>query len=412
MKILVIHDRTDVSDQIVQVIEKECGPQAVVDRASDGVGAREALRAGLYDLLIIDITIPQINGRTTVDVRTADELLAELFLLDTFQKPGDIIGITREIEALQTVSNNLGSHMMAILEEKEDGNWKRQLADKIKYAKLAADSRIVSVNRHYWYDALIITALDEEFAPFKEIFEFSPLGTYRRAEAFTFTDRHGKLRRGAAFSIGQSGQASAASMTQSLISFLRPSCVIMSGFCGGVEGPSCIGDIVFFEQSYDWDYGKWETPEKDPSAPVFQARPYPITIGDGRMRDAIRAFLASSYAEEDYWKDKHGDLATLDDEKRRVSLKSAASGSSVVGHKQIVEQIVALNGNIRAIDMESYGFYHAAAHTHVRRPEFVCIKTVADYADGDKGDKYHPIGCARSAEATRLMLTEFMDFDA
>lgn len=410
MRILVVHDRVEVAAEIEAVIRDVSGPQAMVDKAVDGVGARQALREGLYDLLIIDITIPQITGRTEVDVRTADELLAELFLLDTLRKPGDIIGITRELDALVTVSNNLGVHMMAILEERPDTLWKKQLADKIKYAKLASDSRIVSVNQHYWYDALVVTALDEEFTPFREMFELAPAKTYRRAETFTFTDKQGQLRTGAAFAIGQSGQASAASITQSLISFFRPSAVIMSGFCGGVEGESSIGDIVLFEQAYDWDYGKWRTPKDNPDAPVFQARPYPIPIGDGRMRDAVRQFLGSNFAEPDYWGPLKSELERWEDDKRRVVLKSAASGSSVVGHKQIVEQIFALNGNIRAIDMEAYGVYHAADHTHVRKPEFICIKTVADYADGDKGDKYHPIACFRSAEATRIILTKFMDF--
>lgn len=54
----------------------------------------------------------------------------------------------------------------------------------------------------------------------------------------------------------------------------------------------------------------------------------------------------------------------------------------MVGHKQIEEKIVELNGNIRAINMEAFGRYHI----HVRES----VKTVADCTDGEKGNRLLP----------------------
>jgi nucleoside phosphorylase len=409
VRILIVHDRDDIGAEIRSIAIDECDADAIVDVVADAMMAREALRMHTYDLLILDITLPYIKNKTEVDVRTADELLAEIFQLTSLPKPGDIIGITRERDAILRIKNNLGPHMMTIIEEDGSGDWKGQIKDKIAYTRLLSESRLVSINRTSWFDVLLITALDEEAVEFESIFDLADLETYKGVRAFTFADKNGSPRRGALFAIGQSGQAAAASATQSLVSFLRPSVAILTGFCAGVEGRAVLGDLVFFERAYDWDYGKWTSPASG-GDPKFEPRPQPIDLGDGDMRRAIRELLLSDAAKAKHWEPLHIEYPRPPEDRCRLTLKSAASGSSVVGHSKVVDQISEPNGSIYAIDMESYGMYHACTHTHVVKPRFLCVKSVADYGDGKKGDLYHQLCAARAAEAARLLITQFIAF--
>jgi hypothetical protein len=73
MKVLVVHDRANVASEITALL-KTSVPDATIEVASDIVSARTRLSAVIYDLLIIDLTLPHSRGALP-DVRSADELL-------------------------------------------------------------------------------------------------------------------------------------------------------------------------------------------------------------------------------------------------------------------------------------------------------------------------------------------------
>lgn len=91
-------------------------------------------------------------------------LLQELFNVDDMHVPGDIIGITYDADLLKLINSNIQPYLMAIIPEDQEGAWKQHLRNKIQYVSRASSSRQESLNAHYDYDCLIITALDEEFA--------------------------------------------------------------------------------------------------------------------------------------------------------------------------------------------------------------------------------------------------------
>jgi nucleoside phosphorylase len=63
-----------------------------------------------------------------------------------------------------------------------------------------------------------------------------------------------------------------------------------------------------------------------------------------------------------------------------------------------------------AVDMESYGFYYACLHTSVVRPDFICIKGVADHCNGEKDSKWHAPCSLLSASVTLDILRNHYDF--
>lgn len=406
LKVLIVHDRAEVGQKIANIVRTTV-PSAEFQMAEDGAGARRFLSQSIFDLLVLDLTLPHMRG-ARADYRVADELMKEMFGLDTLNVPGDIIGMTKDTEALELVSTSLGPHLMVTILEDAEAKWETYLADKIRYAERAATTRQVSANRHYVYDALLITALDEEFEPYRSRFDLTELRHFPGASEFVFADRNGVSRRGVAYAIGKAGQARAASSTQSLLSFFRPKLALMSGFCGGVKGKSNLGDLMLFESSYDWDYGKWVERPNQPM--MFLSRPSPISIEGAPLHRIARALIESNFSKGPaLLRDiKQKSLGAVHNFTSRLC--PAASGSAVVANDEIIERIGGLNESIRAVDMESYGFYFACSRTMVAQPDFICIKSVADFCNGDKGDELHEACSAISAAATIEILTHYWDY--
>ncbi len=391
MKVLVVHDREDVAQKVCTLVRNVLGHSSEIDKVEDSHLARQHLSKTIYDLLIIDLTIPAIKGKTPVDYRAVDELLTELFSLGTLNIPGDVIGMTRDCDALKLVNTSLGPHLMVMIEEDQEGLWAEYLCDKIVYAQRAADTRSISVNRHYLYDALIVTAMDKEMRPYEAHFEMNNVAHFPGAKEFLFKDSCGKSRKGIAYSIGRSGQPSAASMSQALITSFRPQLALMSGYCGGVISKVSLGDLVFFESAYAWDYGKWseESAENGGARSVFLSRPNPIDIMDQETHRVARDMVQSNFGKSQEIQKKNKDLTKGKLGEVSLHLCPTGSGSAVVANDEIILQIRGLNDSIWAVDMECYGFYHAGKNTNVIRPQFICIKSVSDYCNGEKGDDLH-----------------------
>lgn len=417
MRVLVVHDREAVRDQLVEIVKTEAGNGVHVEAANDFVSAHRQLSANIFDLMIIDLTLPHIHGRGEADYSTADRLLQELFGTDGLNCPGDIVGITKDPAALTSIANNIGPHLMGIIEEDDNGGWKQRVQDAVAYARRASETRLISLNSQFWYDAAIVTALDKELAPHLERFEHEPAKHFVGAREFGFRDNGGAMRRGVMFAIGKSGQASAASYTQSILSYYRPKIALMSGFCGGIKAKKVnIGDLIVFESALDWDYGKWQEVgqtdgEQTVKETVFNSRPDPVSIAGEPVHLIGRDMVSNGLKDKSALLKKFGVLEKGSLQDFTVHLGPVASGSAVVANDEIVGKIRGLNESIVGVDMESFGFYYACRRTHVRKPAFVCMKAVADHSNGNKGDEYHATCSEISANAVAEILTTRWKFD-
>lgn len=409
MKILVVHDREETRQALVDVCKHSIDPQPVVDEAEDYISARAQLGARLYDVAIFDLTLPHIAGQGEVTYTAAENLLKEVFEFGELYAPGDVIGITRDTEALNIVDTSIGPHLMAIVAEQDDGVWKQLINDRLQYVDRTRAARQRSISRHHDLDVCILTALDKELAPFREFLDLAEdpsrfPGTYK----FSFTDKDGRWRSGAIHSIGRAGQPRSASITQSLLNVYRPKYVFMTGICGGVRGRVKLGDVIIFETVYDWDQGKWKSNNSQAS---FHARPEPILIRDSEFHRTARDFMAQG--QDQFQAQSQACSTEHQAPKYRSSLHMlpAASGSAVVGNKDIIGRIVGtLNDSIAAVDMESYGMYAACRTTNAAPPQFACIKSVSDFCDGSKNDQYHGYCSALSARVLVELIKAWISY--
>ena len=364
MKIAVIHDRIELADEIAD-IAREAGPRnCEVVISHDLLSARDLLKAKLFDLVIVDLTLPVKIGKNEPTLRNAELLLEEIFEGTEIKRPGDVLGISKDVDAISLVATTIGRHLMGCIAEDLDGLWRKAVAEKVRYVASATLSRQTVANASYDHDLVIITALDKEAAPYAELFELRQHPTFRNAKAFSFQSQDGRMRRGALFSVGNSGQGPTGSATQALLTQLRPRLALMTGFCGGVKKRASFGDLMVFKTVFAWDYGKWEDMKNvEGVKPKFRPRPSPVAAEEEGVARLVRDLKAANY---------QPDAATM----TRVSQASggkltgwalkptaAASGSAVVTSLDVLNQIVDLDENIWAIEMESWAFYHACRNT-------------------------------------------------
>ena len=405
MNILIIHDREEIRKEILKLCRAILGEVGIIKEACDYISARDALSDHIFDLAIIDLTLPHMEGKFSADYETAHGLIVEIMESSTISAPGDFIGVTRDAAAAQSISGNIGSHLMAIIEESETGEWKQQLGDRVAYVQRSRTSRQLSLVSHYDYDACIITALDVELRPYHDIFQISEDSFFPGAYRFVYTDGSGTVRRGIVYSIGRAGPASAASGTQALLIWYRPRLLLMSGFCGSIKREYKLGDMVIFETVFDWDFGKWRPKRFGRSE--FHARPDPIGIRDLRIHGLARRVAADGIPEFAGVIDRATELSPKLDRTLSFHLGPAASGAALVANPSIIKRIRGLNEAIGAVDMESYGVYMAARMTPGPRPEYIVVKAVADYCDVKKNDDFQE-GCSLlSAEVISHILKEY-----
>lgn len=406
MKILIVHDRREVGEQIVEIVHaSSAGSDPLF--VEDAVTARDAMTAAFFDLLILDLTIPNVTGRGEANYQPAEALLEELFSPGQILTPANILGITREADVVRKIGSSIGAHLMAIVEEDEDGLWKKDLSDRISYAGVSQKARTTAWLTKYDYDLLVLTALDKELRPFRDIFELRDAPGLPGVHEFIFNDKKGTPRRGACSAIGRAGQPSAASEAQGLICQLRPKLAIMTGFCGGVPGKADLGDILFGEIAIDWDYGKWKP---TPVAAKLYSRPEPISIRNSQIHRVARRLVDAGAKSIDGLTDRMFVLSKGELKSPALRLAPFASGSAVIGDAQVLESIKSLNENVGGVDMESYGFYYASHYARSAKPEFLCIKAVADDCGTTKDDRLHEACCYASAQVARHIVMVEWEF--
>lgn len=406
MNILVVHDREQVGNEILDIIADLC-PSCICHYATDGVTARTHLAETYYDLVVIDLTIPNITNKGTPGFQVAEDLLQEVMSPGRLMTPGTILGITQDTTALDLVQNNISPYLMAILEEDVAGNWRKQLSERILHTRRSSVAQTNALLTRHDYDVLVLTALDKELAPYESFFELRDHAKLTGVKEFVFSDKGGTVRRGACYAIGRAGQPSAASETQGLLCQLRPRLALMSGFCGGVPSKTDLGNVLIAEMAVDWDYGKWKPTQE---ASKLYSRPEPISIRNSAVHRLARNLVQNGPLGRDEMEREIFSLSKGELKNVVIKMGPFASGSAVIGDSNVLESIKALNEDIAGVDMESFGFYFACRYPHASPPEFVCIKSVADACGPEKDDRLHHACCYSSAYLAKEVITRHWDF--
>lgn len=409
MRVLVIHDRPEIMEEIAGIVLDKGGSRCVIDRARDLVTGRDRFREHHYDLAIVDLTIPVVETMSDTTLQHADWLLTEAFAGLELKTPADVIAISKDGEAVRGIRTRIGEHVLAVITEDPDGLWRSQVSEKLTYVLNTRRSRMLAANSTYDLEVAIITALDKEAHPYHKLLELERSEELSNTWEFTLRSIDEIDLRCVLTSVGRSGQAPAAATTQAVLTQFRPRVILMTGFCGGVESKLALGDVAAFASAAPWDYGKW-TEATNEKVPKFLPRSEAVPIEAGCLAQIVRDLESRSSVLNPAVQRRMQELSGGKVTSSIIKSVAAGSGSSVVTSENMLGRIVETNDAIHAIDMESHGFYYACRHTPVVRPDYLCIKGVADYCNGFKDDALHAVCSELSARVALEILRERYDF--
>lgn len=389
MRVLIVEDDGDKASAIASVVESAGVDPASIIRIPDAVQARDCLRANSFDLLLLDLQLPNRFG----DGATKDgglRLLRWMTRHLSGRMPPQIVAISG-----YGIEQDLGQQLrqygvLAVRYQPSQDSWREFVHGLV--CRLACQTE--STIEKNIVDAVVITAVDVETLQAKRVFGMDGPGesilgiSWYRAP---IVEGCGGLVLGQA---PHMGMAAAAVATAKAIRLFNPDVVAMSGICGGLRGAVELGDIVVPNPC--WDYGSG----KLTSSGILKPDPRPVELRES-MR--LRVQEAANSAPLDEWRRAFRGTASKRDV--TVHIEPAASGAAVVADVVTGEAVKAQSRKVVGIDMEAFGVYHSAANSG--RPTeqgFFSAKTVVDFADPEKSDDFQAYGAWLSAKFVHFAL--------
>lgn len=196
------------------------------------------------------------------------------------------------------------------------------------------------------------------------------------------------------------GMTAAVTLSTKIIEHFRPRYLMAVGIAAGVAledtEEQIYGDVVVADEIWDYAAGKFVPPEESQiryGTVGFQPRPTVI-----RMNPEVRKCV---------------ERAALSEENQcHVLIGAIATGNAVVANREILEkQIRSQNYRTAALDMEAYGVAYAARNATAPRPEPIVIKSVSDFADCHKDDRYQKFAAYTAAEFAKLLLEKYLPME-
>ena len=391
-RVLIVDDEYDKAGSIAQTILSH-DAATEIEHVTTSVAARRALTAKRFDVLIIDLQLPDVMGATPAQ-EGGISLFDLLMLDDKAWLPSDVLFITgREelVELAQAKVRDRGASFCQF-DASGGGTWKSVLVGKLKLAQARRKRLDIFAPKA---DVVIITALGTpeldavlqlDYQWQQRRFADDPtgyqLGTIPRPDG-DYTVVAASARR--------KGMPSSAALASKMVERFRPRYVVMLGICAGVKGKTNLGDVVVADPSWDWGSGKLA--EDSDGAEVFQAAPYPHPLNTHLSQLAMELGVRDDVtgAIRNMWK------GSTPAGKLSVHVGPMASGAAVLATNGAILPITDQNRELLAVEMEAYAVFAAADYARQPAPLPIVIKSVCDFADAHKNDNWQAYASYTSA---------------
>jgi nucleoside phosphorylase len=362
----------------------------------DLIQARDACRQKLYDLLILDLRLPNRIGDTTQDMAGC-EFVKELNTSTTLLQPFHIIGLTAFEDILDKADPFFENECWRIIKyDTSTNNWHRQLTSKLQYLVSSKKALLETEATRNIYDLGIVTAL--HVPEYQSILDLPANWKVVKQPNDPTIYNRGIFRNGdkqlsvIAACAQQMGMPAAAVLASKIIVQFRPRYLAMSGIAAAFKGGDAkIGDILITDQSWDYGNGKHKiVGDKQVFEPDPRSIPLHVDVKELFLhKQAQKAFLSDI---QNSWR------GMKMDGQLQVHIGPLASGSAVVQDETITTGIKEQSRKLIGFDMETYGVFFAAENSSQPRPIPLSIKSVCDFADKDKSNDYQSYAAFTSAQ--------------
>lgn len=397
MKFLIVEDDTDKLRRVMQCLGDVGITPDQIDVARDVIAAKKLLKDHVFDLLILDISLP--DGPQNLPSKDAGvKLLDEILARDIYCQPREIIGLTAYDDVLNVAGARFKEDLWTVLRyESASDAWLEQIQRKIRYIQLARRNNATSSEHKCFLG--IVTALH---APELSAVLDLPW-SWRRSERGndptiyyegSFQSR-GETVKVVAASAPRMGMVASAVTATKLIESFRPRYLGMTGILAGIRSKCSIGDIIIADPTWDYGSGK-QTIEND--VPTFKPAPHQIAL-DSFLRSKLAQLVEDSTIAAEIQRSW-----TRDGQKvLKMHMGPVASGAVVLEDKSVTKAIQDFqHRKLIGIEMESYGVFAAALEATLPQPKAFVIKSVCDFGDTDKDDSSQAYAAFTSAQAMRI----------
>lgn len=402
MKILIVDDDLSRYGDVVPELQSQ---NDTVDAVTNVKSALLALDEKSYDILVVDMMLPQTTWDTSPNVSGGVEILRHLQEDESISTPTFVLGITGATDDDPNVLDFFEASSWILIRATPSSNWQARLRHFFMHAREAAQR--VSA-RTFGVDVCIVNALakpEQKAVLSLDIkWEVDPI----LCDSSTFV-RRGSLTtvNGKSLSIISAcamrmGGIETAILSTKLIEIYRPRMLMMTGICAGVKGKTEFGDVIVAHPTWDWTNSKWDVDE----AGEKRILPAPDYIDVEREIVAKLRLIADDAPLmsriQDAWQGEESPS------RLKMHLKPCASGPIVVADGETLQKIQTLqNRDVHGLEMEAYGLYSAARAAAMPRPMVVSLKGVCDFADPRKGDKAQAYAAYTSARVAFEYLRRF-----
>jgi len=367
-----------------------------IDYVNDAVSAKKKLREGNYDLLILDVALPnRINEDAQID--GGAKLLEEIYDRAGYNIPLNIIGITSYDDSFANALSSFHEKLHHILKYNEtETDWEQLLTSRVNH--IIASKKNVATNKSHESFMCVLCAIEQP-----ELTALLSLDWCWKQTSIPLDDtiyyvgtitRSGTQKQIYSAAASRMGMTATSSLAMKMITSFKPKYIAMTGITAGIKGKTKHGDIVVADPAWDWGSGKWIS--SDGNLTFLQA-PHQLSLSPS-LRNKFRLFSRDKAVMSQIKRDWMGDAPPFE---LNLHIGPLASGASVLADGKTIEEIQRQHRQVLGVEMETYGLYVAAEEAPSPRPQFFSIKSVVDFGDGEKNDNYQKYAAFTSARALK-----------
>lgn len=404
-KILIVEDDQDKLKKITGSLNNIEGVDInSISNVMDARSAKLLLRSTCFDYLILDIAIP---ARIDEDVRKdgGTELLRELLERDVYKMPVHVLCITAFDDVYKKEANFMYENTITFLYcDPTVDNWQSQIKVVVSRA-VAANNCQKYTTSDYESFLVIVCALEipELRAVLGNGWEWEKVNIENDATVY-YKSRISvadNTRVCYAAAAPRKGMPASAVLASKMISTFRPKYLAMSGITSGYKEKAKLGDVIVADPVWDWGSGKLIVIN---CKTVFEPEPHQLDL-EVEIRNKLKLMAQDTSALSlirnncEFDRPSH-ELSML--------LGPLASGAAVLADDITHQRILKQHRGLLGIDMETYAVFAAAQEATAPRPIVFAMKSVVDFADEEKDDKYHKYSSYTSAEAIKYFAQNYL----
>lgn len=398
MKTLIVEDDTDKLRKITAAIVNVEGVNiGDISHVVDVHTAKLRLAENRYDLLVLDIALP-----LRIDKDAARDggimLLDELMRRERLKMPTHVIGITGFGDVYVNALSRFSQELFTVVRFASDSDdWAIPLQARVRQILAAVSAQRVDVNTDQTELAIVCALDDPELVSvlrldwsWRRVEVPGDETVYYRGEF----SRNGSVAIVHAAAAERMGMVAASILSMKMIANFRPRYLVMPGITAGMRGRVNFGDIIAADPTWDWGSGKWV---RRGSEVHFEQSPHQIELSPS-VRSRLKAMRGEAAIFSKIRESWPGDKP---DHVLQMYVGPLASGAGVLADGATIGNIKDQNRSVLGVEMEAYAVYAAARGAAAPRPDFFSLKSVVDFADGEKDDRFRKYAAYVSAQVLK-----------